>query len=77
MDARPEQDVVPYRDGEWVGALEHHANLLSHLDELHTLAEDVVLQNLDAPRGPHVAQTLHNAVAGPEQGGFFTTQIIG
>jgi len=70
VQAVAEQDVVADGDGQGVGALEHHAHLLAHLDQLHRRVVDVARHHLDAALDAHVTQALIDAVDAAQQGGL-------
>jgi hypothetical protein len=68
MEAVAEEDIVANRDGQRVGALEHHAHLLAHLDQFHLRVIDVLAQDLDGPLDAHIPQPLVDAVDAAQQG---------
>ena len=70
MNVVAEQHVVPNRDRQRVGALEHHANLLAHLHQLNVIVVDVLAQHFDGAIDAHVAQPLVDAINAAQEGGL-------
>ena len=65
-----EDHVVADRDRQRVGALEDHADLLAHLDQLDVGVVDVLAQHLDRALDAHVAEPLVDAVDAAQQSGL-------
>ena len=68
MQPVAEEDVVADRQGQRVRALEDHADLLAHLDELDVRVVDVVAEDLDAARRADVAQAFVDPVDAAQEG---------
>jgi hypothetical protein len=70
MDAEPEDDVLVDRDGQRVGALEDHADVLAQLDEGDVGVVDVLVVDADFAGGGDVAVAFVDPVEAAEQGGL-------
>ena len=67
MDAEAEDDVLIYRNRQWIGALEHHADRLAQRDQRDVRVIDVLAENPDLARGGDIVIALVHAIEAPEQ----------
>ena len=70
MDAQAEDHVFIDRNGQRIGALEHHADRFAQFDQRNVRVVDVLAQDLDFAGGGDVAVALVDAVEAAQQGGL-------
>src|SRR4030042_461722 len=68
VDAKAVDDIVEYAQGEGVGALEDHADLLPEVEEVGAGPVDVLSVDEDLPRDPDVLDKVRHPVERPEEG---------
>ena len=68
VDAKAVDDVVKNAQGEGIGALEDHTDLLPEVEEVGAGPVDVISVDEDLPRDPDVLDEIRHPVERPEEG---------
>ena len=70
MDSEAKEDVFVNGDGEWVGALENHADGFAKFGEGDFWGVNVLIEDADFAGGGDVSVSFVDAVEAAKEGGF-------